>query len=202
MRQSHHWNGRSNIQYTSSLNWSTNHRIRPIWTHHQTLSSALCQIPIWICLQFNYRNLSTETFGIRHLHQPIHYHQLPKSLLWQSLSNVSQNLLLLPNTTNVLWKSSTISTPTKEEETKKKRNTWKKNNKLGSWPSMPRLYLFSKAKAQSDDYEEPYTTTHWLTLGYYKLKYIESGAFLNKNSPFVKRVQFELHHKQFSIHHF
>ena len=74
--------------------------------------------------------------------------------------------------------------------------------RISRWPSMPWLYLFSKAKAQSDDYEEPYTTTHWLTLGYYKLKYIESGAFLNKNSPFVKRVQFELHHKQFSIHHF
>ena len=68
------------------------------------------------------------------------------------------------------------------------------------WPSTPGLFTFSKAKAQSDDYEEanslmdisnpippPIGAPHLS----YKLKDIENGAFLNKCSPITKRVQFE-----------
>ena len=67
------------------------------------------------------------------------------------------------------------------------------------WPSTPGLFTFSKAKVTSDDYEEadnlnssnpippPIGAPHLS----YKLKDIESGAFLNKSSPICKRVQFE-----------
>ena len=68
------------------------------------------------------------------------------------------------------------------------------------WPSTPGLFTFSKAKAQSDDYQEennlldisnpippPIGAPHLS----YKLKDIDNGAFLNKSSPIAKRVQFE-----------